>query len=161
MRLKLTVKRFLAYVIDMLIVFSICTILNIIIQNPQVKELNNLLNTYTQDIFNNQMAIHDYIDKFIKINYDISRINIVSEAINVMLIIIYFIIIPLLTNGKTIGLKALNIKISGHINIKNLFIRNIFTTGILYMIVNIILIHILSYRYYFYQELIKIFRHCK
>ena len=148
MRLKITVSRFLAYLIDISIVLIICGILSAIIPS-NIDNLNHSLNVTNENVLNGSITIHEYIDQFIKINYEIDKINIVSTAINIMLIIIYFIIVPILTKGYTIGLYLMKIKISGNINFKNLFIRNIFTTGLLHMIINVILIHTLSYKYYF------------
>lgn len=142
-------KRFMAYVIDILIVLIICSLLNNIVPNTKINGLNHSLNVITENVLNNQISFKEYLSNYMYINYSIDKINILFTTLNIMFIIIYFIIIPLLNKGKTIGLSIFKLKIDGDVNIKNLFIRNIITTGVLYMILNVLLVFILKYKYYF------------
>ena len=65
-----------------------------------------------------------------------------------MIVIFYFIIIPIITKGYTLGMYITGIKYEGQINIKNLFLRNIITTGILQMIVSLILVYLVNNKIY-------------
>lgn len=142
-------KRFLAYIIDILIVLVICSIINNIIPNTKINELNHSLNVITENVLNNEISMKEYLSNYIYVNYLIDKSNVLSTILNLVVLIIYFIIVPLLNGGKTIGLSILKLKIAGNVNFKNLFIRNIITTGILYIILNILLIFILKYKNYF------------
>jgi uncharacterized RDD family membrane protein YckC len=142
-------RRFCAYIIDIIVVLIICSLLNMIIPIKEVSSLNHELNNYSEQVLNHEIGIREYISNYIRVSYDIDRLNIVCNALSIMILIIYFMIIPILNGGKTLGLKLLKLKISGDISFNNLFKRNIITIGILYLILNVILIHVLNYKYYF------------
>lgn len=142
-------KRFMAFIIDLVIVMLICNILNTIAPNKKIDNYNHDLNAYNEQMLNHEIGLREYISDYTKVSYKIDKANILGSGITIMLFIIYFIIIPLLTKGYTIGLKIVNLKIGGKLSIKNLFLRNIITVGILYMVLSVILIHILNYKYYF------------
>lgn len=142
-------RRFFAYIIDVMIVLIICSLLSMIIPNKEISSLNHDLNLYSEQVLNHDIGIREYINNYIRVSYDIDRLNIVYNGLSIMVLIIYFMIIPILNGGKTLGLKLLKLKISGDISFNNLFKRNSITIGILYLILNVILIHILNYKYYF------------
>ena len=142
------IKRFVAYLIDITIVLLICTILYCLIPNININEYNHSLNEFSEQVLNNKISIYGYITNSFRINYLISKTTSVYIALNIMLNIIYFIIIPIYTKGKTIGLALFKLKISGKITFKSMFIRNIFTTGIIYMILNVLLVNVLDYKLY-------------
>ena len=70
----------------------------------------------------------------------------IQIAINLLLVSFYFIIIPILTKGYTLGLYLFNLKIDGKLNFKNLFMRSIIINGLLFMISSVIAISFLNYK---------------
>ncbi len=142
-------KRFIAYLIDIIIVIVICSILNNILPNKKVENYNHELNLYNEQMLNHEINFKEYISDYVRVSYEIDKASKIDSALNIMILIIYFIIIPLLTKGYTLGLKIMKLKLNGDIGVKNLFIRNIITVGILYMILSVLVIHIFNYKYYF------------
>lgn len=142
-------RRFIAYLIDVILVLIICSIIYNFIPNTEVNSLNMSLNEYTERVLNKDISIYEYFANYVRINYSIDKISIAYTGINILLTLIYFVIVPILSKGSTIGLKLFSLKISGELNFKNMLIRNAFATGILYMTLNVILIHLFDYKIYF------------
>lgn len=150
-------KRFLAFLIDIIIVSLICIIINKIIAPKEVKTLNQKLNIITDNVISGKENINEYLSDYFYLNYKVDKLNVTGEIISYFIIILYFIIIPTFTKGKTFGLKLFKLKISGDLSIKNLFTRNIITTGILIYIFKIILLYIFKYKLYYIIMLILTF----
>jgi uncharacterized RDD family membrane protein YckC len=145
-------KRLFAYLIDMLILGLMFFILHNLLPTSTVVQVgNHNLAILEEQLLKEQITITEYLNQFISISYQVDKANIVHTGINILLIIIYFIIIPIITKGKTIGLYLMKLKIDGKLSIFNLFIRNIITTGILYMIIYLILISFVDEKIYFYS----------
>ena len=61
----------------------------------------------------------------------------------------YFIITPLITKGYTLGMYINGIKLKGKLNVKNLLLRNIIATGLMYLLASIILVYTTKDTLYF------------
>lgn len=142
-------KRFIAYLIDLIIVIIVCSTINGIFQNKKISDYNHELNSYNEQMLNHKIEFGEYVSDYVRVSYKIDKEQKTCSCINIMIFILYFIIIPILTKGYTIGLKIMKLKLSGKIGVRNLFRRNIITTGILYMILSILIIHIFNYKHYF------------
>lgn len=142
-------KRFIAYLIDVFVVVIICSILYSIAPDKKIDEFNHQLNNYNEQMLNHEIGFKEYISDYVKVGYEIDKTRIIRSGISIMIFIIYFIIIPLINGGYTLGLKIMNLKLSGNLSVKNLIIRNIITVGLLYMILSVLVIHMFSYKYYF------------
>jgi len=145
-----TYKRFLAYLIDITILILILITLDYFLPKDNInQELNLSLSQLEEQLLKKEITYNEYVTEFSKINYLIDKNNVIYSALNILLVCIYFVIIPVITKGKTLGLHILKIKIKGNLKINNLLLRNIFTNGILYMILNLILVYILKDKSYF------------
>jgi len=145
-----TYKRFLAYLIDITILILILITLDYFLPKDNInQELNLSLSQLEEQLLKKEITYNEYVTEFSKINYLIDKNNVIYSALNILLVCIYFVIIPVITKGKTLGLHILKIKIKGNLNINSLLLRNIFTNGILYMILNLILVYILKDKSYF------------
>ena len=77
------------------------------------------------------------------------------SVINAVMIFIYFIFIPYFFDGKTVGKKILKIKTVRNdkecLSLKNLVIKNMIDTGLMYMLFSLMLIYILpGYSYFIF-----------
>lgn len=143
-------KRFIAYLIDILVVFVIfITLQNLLPKNNDIVNLNHELKEYQEKYLNKEISLKEYFDEFNYINYQIDKKNIIYSGIYFALVCLYFIIIPVLSKGKTLGLSIFKLRIEGE-NIIRLIIRNIITNGLLYMLLNTILVKALNYNLYLY-----------
>ena len=141
-------KRLIAYLIDIIIISLIISIIGLLLPNIGIN-YNHDLNLLNESFLKGNITMHQFLSDYAYLSYIIDKSNVTFTALNLCIMIIYFIIVPLINNGQTLGLKLLNIKINGKINIKNLFIRNILTIGLLYTLISIIIVHVLNFKYYF------------
>ncbi len=141
-------RRFSAYMIDILLVGIILLLVKNIIPIKQNKELNQNMTTITEQFLNKEISISEYYNEFSVINYSQDKNSVILLGFNTLIVIFYFIIIPIITKGYTLGMYITGIKYEGKINIKNLFLRNIITTGIIQMIVSLILIYLVNDKIY-------------
>lgn len=141
-------KRFSAYMIDILLVVIILLILKNIVPIKQNKEFNQNMMKMTEQFLNKEISIGEYYNEFSVINYNQDKNSVILLGFNTLIVIFYFIIIPIITKGYTLGMYITGIKYEGKINVKNLFLRNIITTGILQMIVSLILVYLVNNKIY-------------
>lgn len=141
-------KRFIAYVIDIMIVFLIFMILVKLLPNNNVNNLNHELQVVQENFLNEEISSKEYISNFLQINYQIDNETSIYSGIYLMLICLFFIVIPTITKGKTIGLYIFKLKIDKP-SVNILLKRNIIVNGILYLLLTTILVKILDYKLYF------------
>lgn len=145
-----TYKRLLAYIIDTLLLGVIFIIFYKLIPiNNEVIPLNHSLKELEEKFLNGTILFREYFSNYIQISYNIDKLNMIQIAINLLLVSFYFIIIPILTKGYTLGLYLFSLKIDGKLKFKNLFMRSIIINGLLFMISSVIAISFLNYKYYF------------
>src|SRR5574344_796312 len=125
-------KRFVAFIIDMIILGFISWLIYLIIpDNQNVINLEKELNTVSDNFFNQIINFKEYFNQIVSINYDISKQNILYNLLDIVLIAIYFIGLPLNNSNQTFGMKIMKIKIGGEVNFNNLLIRAAIINGIL------------------------------
>lgn len=144
-----TYKRILAYIVDFILIYLIFIILYKLVPRVSIGLLNHNLNQINDYLLNNNIGLKTYLNNFAMMTYEIDKANVIQLGINTLLFIIYFIIIPLVTKGYTLGLYLFNLKIDGEISFKNLLIRSIIINGIFYMVLNIINVSLFNYKLYF------------
>lgn len=147
-------KRILAYLIDIILVFIIVILLEALLpKNNNIEILNRELNETTDQFFGKQIDFSVYFNQTALIFRDLDKARIMYSVINAVLIFIYFIFIPYFFDGKTIGKKILKIKTirndQEYLSLKNLVIKNMIDTGLMYMLFSLMLIYILPGTSYF------------
>lgn len=70
---------------------------------------------------NNEIGKLDYYKEFSKNMYQLDSDRVLFTAFNTLIIIFYFLVIPILTKGYTLGMYINGLKIKGKLNIKNMF----------------------------------------
>lgn len=141
-------KRFSAYIIDIILISIILLIIKNIVPIKQNNELNQNMIEITEQFIKNEITINEYYKEFSIVNYTQDKNNVIVLGFNILIVILYFIIIPIITKGFTIGMYILGIKYDDKMNIKNLFLRNIVTTGILQMIISILILYLVNNELY-------------
>lgn len=147
-----TYKRIMAYVIDWIIIGIILMGLYYFIKDSNIiHELNLNLQHINEQLLKHQITIETYFKEFSHITYLLDQERSLHIAISILVICIYFIIVPILKDGKTIGLYVLSLKIKGNdkLSVFKLFIRNFIVNGLFYLIVSFLLSYILKDEAYF------------
>lgn len=151
-------KRIMAYAIDLLLVVLVVILFEMIIpQNKNIAILNQELTDATEMFSNKQITFSIYFNQAALIFKDLDKARIMYSVINAVLIFIYFIFIPYFFDGKTLGKKIFKIKTIRNdkecLSLKNLVIKNMIDTGLLYMLFSLTLIYILPSTSYFISTL--------
>lgn len=135
------IERFLAYLIDMIIISMIFSFITIGFKtnNQLEKDYEELSEKYLSQ----EITSKEYLNDYTELIYQNQKLNKVPNIFNVVLILVYFVIFQYLNNGQTIGKKILKIKIVNNdkqqISLSQMFIRSIMINSILSGIINILL----------------------
>lgn len=134
-------QRFLAYIIDILIVVIL---LNLITYNINFDKRNDLNSEITNYLTEYDPTNVESVNKLLDLQYQYNKESILVDAVSVIMTVGYFIVFQYFNKGQTIGKKLLKIRISGKDNKKvgigQLVLRSIIIYQILVNITNLILI---------------------
>jgi len=150
-------KRFVAYLIDLLIIgFILGMVVTFKEKDEEVIELNKDLNLVEELYVNEEISYDDYFERVTVIIQDIDKECVVYTVVNILLIVGYFIILPFLCNGQTLGKRIFKIKIESNekekLSIVNYIIRNIIINGLGYMVLMLLILYLLPSKTYFIFE---------
>lgn len=145
--MKKEFKRVLSYIIDLLVVLLITSLICLIIPKEnnlyKVQESMNLLN---EQILKKEINFPTYFNNYSILIHEIDGYNYINYIVTLIIIILYFIILPKLLKGQTIGMKLLKLRLieknKDEISLRTLIIRSLIFNGILYFI-GLIILHLL------------------
>lgn len=146
-------SRIFAYIIDMIIVILL---LNLILcffkpTNNYVK-LNNELDNLNESYINGKINTTTFINNQADIVHDLDKEKFLSNILEAFILIGYFIILPYLNNGKTLGKQLMKIKIigeDGNLDYNKLIIRALVIDGLGYLLIMLGSVYILPSMGYF------------
>ncbi len=142
-------NRFTAHLIDIGVVFLIIKIISFFNNSSLIKTVNNKIYFLNEQFFNGEITFNKYLSDFSKNIYQLDKAQFLFYLFVVVVIFLYFVVIPYFTNGNTLGLKLFNLKIQGASKFKNLIKRSIIINGLLFILIPIIFVHIFRDLYYF------------
>ena len=153
MRVK-TTKRVLAYFIDIMIIFfAIGVIVNVKEKDKTVMQLRSDIEIVNELYANGEIKFHEYFDRWTVINQQIDQECVIYLIFNILLILIYFVLIPKVWNGQTIGKKILKLKVVSNtgekVTIVQYLIRNMLLNGLAQMILLVLFLYLLPNSMYF------------
>lgn len=147
-------RRILAFLIDFaLITIIVVAISSLLPKNKNIDVLNREFNDTVSNMENVSFSVS--FNQMALIYKDLDQARIMYSVINAVMIFIYFIFIPYFFDGKTVGKKILKIKTVRNdkecLSLKNLVIKNMIDTGLMYMLFSLMLIYILpGYSYFIF-----------
>ena len=128
-------KRFLAYLIDIILVGTIMGIISAIFTTKNATVLSNQFLELNEQVINTKLDFGIYYSRVADITLSLDRENFMINIINCVIIILYFVVLPLYKNGQTLGKKIFKIKIvredKEDLTANELIIRNIVVNGLL------------------------------
>lgn len=134
-------KRLMAYIIDVMIVSLIFSFLTIFIKDSSnLVNLNNELNTISENYLNQTITMSEYINQVASTQYLINREMFLQNLFSLVLMMGYFIVLPYYYNGQTLGKKLMKIKIvkeNGKLGINDLVLRGLIANGILVTLIEL------------------------
>ena len=134
---KPTFKRFLAYIIDIIIITLIASAFSKIkFINPNADKLDELQQEYTSYILENPNAAMNSKDETIlNMSYDLAKLGIYNSVITLVITFLYFSIFQYYTGGKTAGKKLLGIQVistdGGELKLSQVVIRSAIVNSII------------------------------
>ena len=148
-------KRIIAYCIDIIIVVIIIMAIGNFIKIPeQTLKLQSTLNKLNDAVLSDEITFKDYMDGYTNIIYNVDKEKIAFSILNFIVIFLYFVIVPLITKGKTCGKYLMKIKVKNKnkdkINFLGLLIRNFIINGLGYLLIQMILVNVVKPGNYFY-----------
>ena len=147
-------RRILAFLIDFaLVTIIVVAISSLLPKNNNIDVLNREFNDTVSNMENVSFSVS--FNQIALIYKDLDQARIMYSVINAVMIFIYFIFIPYFFDGKTVGKKILKIKTVRNdkecLSLKNLVIKNMIDTGLMYMLFSLTLIYILpGYSYFIF-----------
>ena len=155
-------RRFLAYIIDLVFIISILMIIYYLIpkSNNYIK-YNNELTILNDKYIANDITGYKYLKEYSLINSKLDKELIYESVINLFAIIIYFVVIPIFTDGQTFGKYIMKIKIKNKNNKKltilSLLIRSVIINGLGYLTISLIILNIIDgYNYFIISTILGI-----
>lgn len=146
-------KRFLAYLIDIIIVGIVMGIISAIFTTKNATVLSNQFLELNEQVINTKLDFSIYYSRVADITLSLDRENFMINIINCVIIILYFVVLPLYKNGQTLGKKIFKIKIvredKEDLTANELIIRNIVVNGLLNTFLAFCLVFLLSGFEYF------------
>ena len=146
-------KRLFAYLIDFVLLTTIVTIINCVLPTTTKQvEINKELDSLQQDLLDGEIDNKQYFEGYKKLLPELDKSNMAINVCNLVFILGYFIIIPVVNNGQTLGKKILKIKIEkidGNLTIRDMVIRNFITTSLLQLMISSTLVYIVNNDIYY------------
>lgn len=150
--------RFLAYLIDSIILGLILAFITLIIPtSANEKNLSNELDELQNKITTQEISLNEYINQAIDINYQMSKERAWYSIINIVFILIYFVIIPFYNDGATFGKRKCGIKVvsnDGNLTMNQLIIRNFIINGLLQLLLLMSLLYLLPNKQFFFAQIV-------
>jgi len=146
-------KRLFAYLFDFLLLFFVVMLISVLLPKGNISTLKNELEIIEQSYLFNTIDQQTYLNETSLIMSKMFKENVLSIMINIVFIILYFIVLPFINKGQTIGMKVLNIKIVNNKletpSLNELVLRNIVTNGLGYLIIVLSIYYIIPKNIFF------------
>jgi len=146
-------KRILAYIVDIVIVMAFLIFIKMIMPNNIHEHNLTLLN---ESYFSNHIMFSEYFENYVVINHNIAKSELVLNVLSLIVMIIYFVLVPFFNKGATIGKSIFKIRVKhknkDNLEINDLVGRSVLIDGIGYLLFLVILVHVFPAKAYFWLE---------
>lgn len=148
-------KRFFAFIIDLIIVFFITFVIDMIIPiSDNAQKLSEELFDLNNNFIDGNIGIDMFINQYSIINYGLEKELFLSSLISVVVNILYFVLYPLYNGGQSFGKKYIGIKIvskdDNTVSSNQLIFRYLLMNGIGSSIISLCFIFLLNDLSYMY-----------
>ena len=144
-----SLKRIIAFVIDIVIVSLVVSLINLLPLDPykdkykdDYEKYNEVVQKSTEDEKN------DYKDEIIELNYEVYKYRTYSSMFSATALILYFGVLPLVMNGQTLGKKIMKLRVVSNnekkLNFWKYLIRIVILNNIWLSLINIGAVYVVS-----------------
>lgn len=146
-------KRMIAYMIDLLLITSILMILfSILPSDLKTQKVQTKIDQIGEEYASGEMDKMTYFMTLSSLEKNLDQNQALEIVIDSVLIVIYFIIVPYIWNGFTVGKRIMNLKIVSNENKKvhlmSLFMRAFIIDGLLASLLIIFGIYVIDESFY-------------
>ena len=144
--MNIVVKRFLSYLIDMFIIFVFIFLFSLFFDNKYEAKINDL----NQLLLEEKIEYKEYKNLYYNYYHSLDKENIYINIYTIILILLFFVLIPLNT-GQTIGQKVFKIKIisDNKLTKEDLIGRSIIINGLGFLLFMLIILYLVNDKIYF------------
>lgn len=146
-------KRMGAYIIDFMIFIMVTSLITgFLPRSSKLIEVSKQMTDLQDSYMEKETQVDEYISKYKELAYTYDKENIASSICNIVFILGYFAIIPVINNGQTLGKKIMKIKVvknNGKLTIIDMLIRNTINTSLIQVLLPTILVYLVSNNIYF------------
>lgn len=147
-------KRIKSFVIDFVVLALFFVLVQCLIPKTEyVKTLEAEQNAIMEDYFAHRIQFTDYVSSYGKVFYESSKEGQVMYLIYLLFMLGYFVVLPFLWKGRTLGCYFSGVQIErfnqGKLHIWQLFVRYSIVFGLGYVALNNLFLLFLPKSYYF------------
>lgn len=142
-------KRFAAYLIDMIIVSLLASAISLVfLDNSKYQGETEALMTLTKKYTENEITKEEYTKEFDELNYIMTKDNIGVNIVNIGVSLVYYVVLCYFCHGITLGKYLFKMKIESSkdkkLNMGNYLLRALFVNLILSSLVSVVLVSVLD-----------------
>ncbi|MBR4261981.1 MAG: RDD family protein [Bacilli bacterium] len=142
----MVLRRIGAYIIDIIIVFMVVTVVGGFF--PRDRELENDLSSRITEMIQIGSVSDEDLDEIASTTYEISKKEVGFSIISIIIFYLYFAVLPVYNNGKTLGKMVTKTRIKSsagdNLSLWQTSVRGMFIYQYLFDLISVILIVILS-----------------
>ena len=144
-----SLKRIIAFVIDIVIVSLVVSLLNYLPIDPYKDKYQEKYKEYTELIQKNtEEGSQEFKDEIIEVNYEVYKYRTYSSIISAGALILYFGVLQLLLDGQTLGKKIMKIRVVSNkdkkLNFGSYLIRIVVLNNIWLSLLNVGAVYVVS-----------------
>lgn len=111
-------------------------------------EISSKLLELSNNYSSGEVTDEEFINEYSELNYELQKSGIITNVVNLVMYVGYFVIFGYLNKGQTLGKKLFKIKVAnkeGDVpSIWNMLVRSLFIYGIITLLYCVILINIID-----------------
>lgn len=144
------IKRILAYILDMFIAGLIIIIISSVMKNNNLDNLLVEIGSLNESFLMHEVSFITYLNHYSIAFYDLEKQKLLINLITLLIMSIYFVIIPYKNKGMTLGKMVFGIRIyKKDIKINDYIVRAFTINGLGYILFSVLFIFILPSFSYF------------
>lgn len=144
-----SLKRIIAFVIDIVIVSLVVCLINLLPLDPYKDKYKDAYEKYNEVVQKStEDEKNDYKDEIIELNYEVYKYRTYSSMFSATALILYFGVLPLVMNGQTLGKKIMKLRVVSNnekkLNFWKYLIRIVILNNIWLSLINIGAVYVVS-----------------
>ena len=144
-----SLKRIIAFVIDIVIVSLVVSLINLLPLDPYKDKYKDAYEKYNEVVQKStEDEKNDHKDEIIELNYEVYKYRTYSSMFSAAALILYFGVLPLVMNGQTLGKKIMKLRVVSNnekkLNFWKYLIRIVILNNIWLSLINVGAVYVVS-----------------